>query len=373
MKLISTGFLILVLNYFVVNKNINSNHLKSFNSFRNVENVEELYKLKNYFDLTNCLPIGFVTDGSVDYTKYIQKGIDENENVLMPNFPLLINENGIKVKSNSRIVFQNNSVLKMKPNSLPYYSVLKVFYVNNVFIKSPKIMGERFQHQDIKGEWGFGVHIKGSKNIEIFSLSVSNCWGDGLYIGGDEANTCDNIKIVNAKIETCRRNGISITDGKNIQILNPRISNTYGTAPMAAIDIEPNNNKATIDNIIISNLVSVENQGFGILIVLRELLSKESKIVRIKIKNHLDNSSNIAFCLADFGSNYHGKKPLNGSIEINNPKWFNNKQTLLTGRYDFAPKTKFKNIEIYRDGLKSKEEILKLKKQFSKTKKLEIN
>lgn len=373
MKIFSTGIFILVLNYLAVFQYINLNHFKFFNSFRSIENEGELKILKNYFDLTNCLPIGFVMDGSVDYTKYIQKGIDENENVLMPNFPLLINEDGIKAKSNSKIVFQEKSVLIMKPNSLPYYSILKIFDVTNVVINSPKIIGERNQHKGSKGEWGFGVHIKGSKNIEIFALSVSNCWGDGLYIGGDEANTCDNIKIVNAKIDSCRRNGISITDGKNIQILNPKISNTYGTSPMAAIDIEPNNSNATIDNIVINNPVSVDNKGFGILIALGELPAKESKTVRIKIKNHIDNNSKIAFCLADFRGDYHNKTQLAGLIEINNPKWFGNAQTLLTGRYNFAPKTQFKNIEIYRNGLKSKEDILKLKKQFSKTKNLEIN
>jgi hypothetical protein len=60
-------------------------------------------------------------------------------------------------------------------------------------------------------------------------------------------------------------------------------------------------------------------------------------------------------------------------IEIINPKWFNNKQTLVASSYSPAPKTQFKNIEIYRDGLKSKEDILKLKKQLSKIKNLEIN
>src|ERR1035437_4931516 len=61
---------------------------------------------KNAIDLTKYLPADFVKDASIDYTEYIQKGLDENKMVLMPNFALLINEKGINIKSGSRIIFQ---------------------------------------------------------------------------------------------------------------------------------------------------------------------------------------------------------------------------------------------------------------------------
>jgi hypothetical protein len=365
---IGTLILFILLNLFV---NVINHAISNGN---NKELIELSVKEKsNYHDLTKYLPSGFVKDASIDYTKFIQKGIDEHENVLMPDFPVLINEDGIKVKSNSKINFQANSRLIMKPNSLPNYSVLKVFYVSNVIIKSPTIIGERNQHKDTKGEWGFGIHIMGSKNIEILSMSASNCWGDGLYIGGDETNPCDEIKIINAKIDSCRRNGISITDGKNIQILNPRISNTIGTSPMAGIDIEPNNNSATIDNIIINNPVTFNNHGFGILIALGQLPAKESKIVRIEINKHFDNSSNIAFCIGEYRGEYKDKTPLDGYIKVNNPKWFNNKQTLITGRKIHGPQTQFNNIDIYRNGVKSKKDLQYLKEEMTEIKNLEIN
>jgi hypothetical protein len=199
-----------------------------------------------------------------------------------------------------------------------------------------------------------GLHIQGSKNIEIVSLSVSNCWGDGIYIGGDEANTCENITIINAKIDSCRRNGISITDGKNIKLLSPKISNTQGTAPMAGIDIEPNNNKATIDEILISNPITINNKGFGIAIVLLALPAEVSKNVRIKIDNHIDKKSTIAFWLAGFRGDYTNKTAIVGSIEVNNPKWYNNKKALVGEKFDLGPKTKFKNIKIFKDGLYKK-------------------
>ena len=317
-------------------------------------NKSQITRHTQNYDLTKELPLGFLKDGTVDYTANIQKGMDENTNVYMPDFPLLINEKGIIVNSNSRIIFKPHSALLMKPNSLPYYVILKVFNASNVIIESPVIIGERNQHIGNSGEWGMGLQITASKNIKIISPKISNCWGDGLYIGGDESNTCENVRIINAKIDNCRRNGISITDGNNIRITKPIISNMNGALPMSGIDIEPNNDKATIDNILISNPITLSNESCGIIISLQQLPSETSKTVRIKIENHIDKKSKIAFYLSSFRGNYENKVALKGLIEVNNPKWYNNMEPLLIENYIPGPMTEFKNVNIFKDELNSK-------------------
>jgi len=354
-KIFCIGLVFILLSYSLVAQNLDSVHkMHSFKSKKSggVNKGQSIRQTQNY-DLTKVLPDGFVKDGSVDYTAYIQKGMDENTNVLMPNFPLLINEKGISVKSNCNIIFKPHSSLLMKPNSLTYYVVLKVFNASNVTIESPVIVGERNQHIGNKGEWGMGLQITASKNIKINSPTISDCWGDGIYIGGDEKNTCDNIKIINAKIDNCRRNGISITDGINIQIIKPVISNMNGALPMSGIDIEPNNNKATIDNILISNPITISNESCGIIISLQQLPTETAKTVRIKIENHIDNQSKIAIYLSSFRGNYENKIALSGLIEVNNPKWYNNTKPLLIENYNPGPMTKFKNVNIFKDGLNS--------------------
>lgn len=356
MKLFCFSLVFTLLSYSVVAQNIDSAHKRhSFKSKKSesVNKGQSTRHSKNY-DLTKVLPDGFVKDGSVDYTAYIQKGMDENTNVLMPNFPILINEKGVSAKSNCGIIFKPHSSLIMKPNSLTYYVILKVFNASNVTIESPVIVGERNQHIGNKGEWGMGIQITASKNIKINSPIISNCWGDGIYIGGDEKTTCDNIKIINAKIDNCRRNGISITDGINIQIIKPIISNMNGAMPMSGIDIEPNNDKATIDNILISNPITLSNESCGIIISLQQLPAETSKIVRIKIDNHIDKQSRIAFYLSSFRGNYENKIALSGLIEVNNPKWYNNKNPILIENYNPGPMTKFKNVNIFNDELISK-------------------
>lgn len=344
-----------------------SNSKKGSDHNSGIEKISSPGAASNYFDLVKTLPVGYVENGSVDYTNYIQKGIDENRNVQMPNFPILINEKGLKVKSDSRIVFKNKSVLLMTPNGLSNYAIILINNVNNVVIQSSVIVGERDQHKGTTGEWGMGIFITDSKNIQIFSSTISNCWGDGIYIGGGEVNANENITITDAKIDNCRRNGISITNGKNIKILNSTISNTNGTSPMAAIDIEPNNDKSTIEQILISNVTTLNNGNYGILIALGALPAIESKSATIKIDNHIDKNSKNAFYLAGFRGDHKNKKSLIGSIEVNNPKWYNNKKTLVGDLYDLGPKTKFKNIQIFNDGSQTKntqsnQDVQKIKK-----------
>jgi hypothetical protein len=317
--------------------------------------------LKSAIDLTKYLPKDFVKDASKDYTAFIQKGLDENKIIRMPNFPLLVNEKGLDVKSGSRILFQKLSSLSMIPNSLNHYAVLKLFNIIDVEIYSPVIIGERNEHIGNKGEWGFGIYIQGANHIQIINPKISDCWGDGIVIGKGN-NGSRNIKIINGVIDNCRRNGISICDGSNIEISNPIISNTQGTMPMCGIDIEPDDNFANIDNITILNPITFNNLNAGILIYLDNFIGNVKKNVRIKILNHLDDSSYTGFILGSYKKHNNNFKPFSGVIEITSPKLKNNRISISTGENKMGPKVYFKNIKIEN----SNENIQKVKKDLSK-------
>jgi len=318
---------------------------------------------KNAIDITKYLPSNFVKDASIDYTAYLQKGLDENKMVIMPNFPLLINEIGLNLKSGSTILFQKGSSLTMKPNSLENYGILKLANVDDVKIYSPVIVGERDKHIGNKGEWGMGIYLQGSKNIQIIDPEISNCWGDGIYVGRGNNGGCKNVKINSALIDNCRRNGISITDGENIEIRIPIISNTQGTLPMCGIDIEPNDNNATIDNIHIINPITFNNSSAGILIYLGSLSGVVKKNIGIRIENHLDNNSDIGLNLiAGYKEPNKSEQSFSGKIDIINSKWKNNRISLSAGNNKWGPKINFSNIEIENP----KENLQKIKQELSK-------
>src|SRR5690606_11994065 len=57
------------------------------------------------YDITQSLPAGYVKNGSVDYTQYIQKALDDHNKVMFPDFPILINDAGLSVRSNTKLFF----------------------------------------------------------------------------------------------------------------------------------------------------------------------------------------------------------------------------------------------------------------------------
>lgn len=320
---------------------------------------------KESIDITSYLPNNYSKDGKTDYTSYIQKGINENKIVKMPDFPILINEKGIHVNSGSRILFQKKSSLRMNPTASGNYGLLKIDDVSDVVIYAPVLIGDRKKHLGDKGEWGMGIYILGGKNITIYNPRILDCWGDGIYIGAGKSGSSKKIKIVDGYIDNSRRNGISITDGSDIEIRRIIISNSNGTRPMSGIDIEPNHSKAVINNIHIINPITFNNKAMGITLYMEELLGIDRKNVNIKIESHIDNGSDVGLFLGDFKTKKESKTKLNliGNLEIINPYWINNREPIVGGDiYKMGPTIKLKNIKIQH----SSKRVDRIKREYSK-------
>lgn len=135
------------------------------------------------FKLEQALPKNYDITGKVDYTAIIQDVIDRNSCVVFPDFPLLINSKGLTLISNSKLFFGKKSKLFLLGNDEAGYEVLRIHNINDVSLYAPTIIGERDAHIGTKGEWGMGISIRGSEEVNIYNANISNCWGDGIYIG----------------------------------------------------------------------------------------------------------------------------------------------------------------------------------------------
>jgi len=304
-------------------------------------------------DLTNFLPKNYVLDGTVDYTNELQKGINLNKVVLMPNFPIMTS--GIYLNTGSTVIFRDSSSLLMVASNQVWYQVIGINNVHDVKVYFPRIKGDRIRHIGTKGEWGFGIAITNSKNVRIIQPIISNCWGDGIYINDLAKNKgSGNIFIDGAWLDNNRRNGISIIDGSNISIINSLISNTNGTMPSSGIDIEPNNGNGELKEISLNNITTYNNAEYGILTVLVGFVSASKKNVDIEINNCIDDGSN-------YGMGYYFDLPnrdfinANGEINIINPIWKNNRSSgLKLPVYSSSNNIllKFKNATIIKNGEK---------------------
>lgn len=299
---------------------------------------------KESFDLTQLLPKGYKKDGTVDYTKYIQQGLDEHSNVVFPDFPIQINDSGLELRSNSVILFPSNSKIVLRPSRKGRYEMLRIHGVDNVKVFFPVLDGNRGRHLGREGEWGHGISIYSSTNIEIFNPRVENCWGDGICISQlKNRSASENVNIYYPIIENNRRNGVTIASAKNLKLVKPVISNTYGTSPMAAIDIEPSSHNYILENVVLESPVTFHSR-YGIILALSHLSGKNSKPVDITINNHHDFKSGVSFRVARFRDVYKQNPPLKGQIRVNNPTWeqSNIEDLKIDETFDLTPNIYFK-------------------------------
>lgn len=185
----------------------------------------------------------------------------------------------LPICSNTTFILKGN--IRLKPNSYKNYYIVRA-RGNNIHIRgNGTLNGDKPSHTGTAGEWGMGVDFKGSINSTIEGLTIQDCWGDCIYVGGCSKN----VLIENCKLNNGRRQGISITSADGVTIRNCMITNISGTDPQYAIDIEPNR-RDSVDNIVIEKVVVTGCEG-GIA-VSRSLQKKGLKtpwIGRVSIKD----------------------------------------------------------------------------------------
>lgn len=316
---------------------------------------------KGSYNINSCLPPNYVRDGSIDYTSFIQGVLDKYSKVVFPDFPVLINESGLTIHSNSKLYFPSGSKLFLRPSNNGHYEMLRIHNVSNVILYYPVVVGDRKNHSGTDGEWGMGLSISDSKNILIQKPRIDDCWGDGIYLG-QNSNPNINIQIVKPFLNNNRRNGISIISVNGLKIYQPVISNTNGTSPMAGIDFEPNSNNDIIDSILIDKPITFNNYFHGILFALGNQSGNHQRYINIKINSPIDDQSayGISFKLEQNHALPNNPK---GLIEINKPVLKNNKiKSLLfyPGNLDNTVTVKISNPKLIST---KPDELLKIQKE----------
>ncbi len=200
--------------------------------------------------------IEYAYNNNINYLK-LEKGSYSIDGQSFTNQNESDEKKGIILQSNITIDL-NGSELKQIANDKVNYAIISITEVENVKINNGKIIGDQENHQytdNSTHEWGFGIDIRGSENIEISNLEIQDCTGDGIIITNykDYNNISENIKINNLHIHDCRRQGISIIAAQDVVIENNELYNISGTAPQSGIDLESWDSKQIIDKIYIKN------------------------------------------------------------------------------------------------------------------------
>ena len=185
---------------------------------------------------------------------------------------------GIVLTDNQTLIMSPSTQLEAIGNNQKNSQMIYAFGRKNIVISGGKLVGERNSHTGTSGEWGHGINITGCTNVHISDVEVSQCWGDGIYLGlyngWDEAGNkkeylSNGITINNCNLHHNRRNNLSITDVSNVTVTNCKFNYANGADPQYGIDIEPNKNR-TCSNVTISNC-SFKGNAKGTIQILGQL------------------------------------------------------------------------------------------------------
>ncbi|WP_314889526.1 right-handed parallel beta-helix repeat-containing protein, partial [Cardiobacterium hominis] len=260
-------------------------------------------------------------DGQTDDTAAIQKAIDAVAEkgggiVDIPNGTYLIDAmrqetssyetSGLVLKSNVILRMADGTVLKSLPNDSQFASVITIKDADNAHMYGGTVVGDRSIHTGEYGEWGHGVRITNSTNVVIEKVTSKENWGDGFYVGkrgGSDIET-QNITFYQVNADHNRRQGISITHGKGIKVLNSVFKDTDGTDPRAGIDIEPNKNEQVSDVELRGNTFSGNRYG---IVASNHMHGGSTAVKNVTFENNIveDNHVGILYVGVEGGTIRH--------------------------------------------------------------------
>ena len=172
--------------------------------------------------------------------------------------------------------------IRLEPNEFKQYYIIQI-KGNMISISGDgSVIGDKDSHISTEGEWGMGLRFHEASNSSVSGLTIKDCWGDCIYVGGNSKN----IIIKNCTLDNGRRQGISLTKADSVTIKKCLITNIGGTKPEFAIDVEPNRGD-TVGHVLIDEVVARDCQGGFKATKSMDIVDGKpvSKIGSVRIKN----------------------------------------------------------------------------------------
>src|SRR6185312_12289022 len=153
----------------------------------------------------------------------------------------------LSMSSGQRLRMDAAATIKAAP-TMTGVPILDLHTVSNVTVEGGAIDGNRANNAN--GTL-LGIRVYGScSNVRLVNVNVKGVpadstggsSGDGIYVGTAAGSGLvpDGVLVQGCKVTDCVRNGVSVTGGRNVRIAVSDFTDAAGSAPGAAIDIEPN-------------------------------------------------------------------------------------------------------------------------------------
>ncbi len=123
-----------------------------------------------------------------------------------------------------------------------------------------------------KAEWRMGLSLRGCTNVLVEGVRIESSGGDGIYIDGGAGKKLTRDVVI--RDVTCfdnHRQGMSVISAENLVVERCVFANTWGTAPGAGLDLEPDGAEQSLVNIVIRNCLFENNEGHEVLVYPKNL------------------------------------------------------------------------------------------------------
>lgn len=275
--------------------------------------------------LTATAPNG--TDDTSNLQTTINSAASQGKAVIVPSGTYKINVDiGLNLPSNTTLWFDNGASFTALASSASSSTVTKIINILNAtnvnIIGYPKIVGDWLIHTGLTYpagyEYGMGIYCRSSTNVYIENIYISNCNGDGIYLGNSgSGNTYNsNVTLKNIICDNNSRNGISVISADGLTLTSPVLTNSHGTLPKCGIDFEPNLSTERLANITMTDPYIQGNGAEGIHFWMKNLGSYPISITITNMTNVINNAT---------GSVYYGgtTATLKGFVKIDGTYYLN--------------------------------------------------
>ena len=125
-----------------------------------------------------------------------------------------------------------------------------------------------------RAEWRMTLSFNGCTDVLVEGVRLESSGGDGIYIGATGRQYfCKDVVIRDVVCYDHHRQGISVIGAENLLLENCAFANTWGTAPGAGLDLEPDSPHERLVNVVVRECVFENNEGHEILVYPKNLNS----------------------------------------------------------------------------------------------------
>lgn len=289
---LTAGAYVNTAGYYEPNDGGGANYLIRSKTDSDVDDAGNLHELANGLVAELIVENGTVCpeqfgakgDGVADDTSAIQKAVDSDSKLVLFSKHYLVSDDGstlapiIKLANNKKYSFIAESDITIKATSNTGYEILSIRDKENITIVNPIVNGDRYTHIGTDGEWGMGIAIRNAKNITILQPKIYNCFGDGMYV-----DVVDGLFVDYFFASHCRRAGLSIERGKNVNIGTVECEFIDAALPKVACSLEMDNPNSSLENINIGKIISRNTPNAFCILYDKDLQSTEQCKIEVNI------------------------------------------------------------------------------------------